>query len=122
MTCIVRGSLLERCVDDFHTEFVEVECIRPGDVLRGNNTTSTVIDVLHQSTGELWPIYTYMGLDADSTQWIMLSTHQWRRISDVGTFSIRTCRELYGINIHGGNSVQVNGVTCCAFNSNDVYV
>ena len=110
MTCVVDGTLVETLTGD-GVMLRRVEDIRIGDVLNGV-FPSAVVDVVVQPTNGEWPVYSYMGLDADAAQWILLPSLSWCRMSDVGTPSLRACKRLYGIVARNCNTVRAGGTTC----------
>ena len=121
MTCIPNGTLLEVVRAHGTIELCEVEKVRVGDELCSEGTTASVQGILCQETGGMWPIYTYIGLNADPTQWVQLPHGQWERISNVGTFSLSPCHTLYGIVVSGGKTIRAGGVRCCAHNWMNVH-
>jgi hypothetical protein len=115
MTCVRQGSLVEMLDANGDVWMQAVERIRSGDMIRDpvKGHAVTVITILSQETGGLWPLVQYMGLTADLAQFVHVPGHGWVTAGDVGTRSIQLCSRIYAIVVSNGKMARVDGVTCC---------
>lgn len=111
-------TLLEIRTDD-GVDLRPASQVRVGDILNADVPT-TISHIFSQRIDALWPIVSYMGLDADPAQWVLLPSGAWERISNVGTTSLRHCDSIYGFVVGGGKIMRAGGVSCCVHNYRDV--
>lgn len=116
MTCLAQGSMVEVFITSslLDVALVSVERLRPDMITRDALTGAPVriSDVIFQRTSGRWPLYSYLGVNADASQWIYTPADGWVRLSDVGSHSVSPCDEIVAVRLYGGNSMLVGGVVC----------
>lgn len=111
MTCIPGHTLVETWVGDA-IELCFAKHLRVGDTIRARPSTH-ITYIFSQHIGGPWPLFSYMGLDADAEQWIRLPDGAWERIANVGTYSMHFCEALYGFMLADHRIMYAGGVECC---------
>lgn len=93
---------------------VFVQDVKVGDLIRDPLTLSytRIAGVQRQETGENWPLFSYMGLNADAAQWVYDLSKGWTPISNVGVLSVTPCPSIYSITLEDGRATRVSGATC----------
>ena len=114
MTCIVGATLVEVCSAYGVVELRPAHQLRVGDVLHARHPT-TVRHILSQRIRGWWPIVSYMGVDADSAQWVALPSGRWERVSNVAAPVLMRCDSIYGFVVDGGRVMRAGGVDCYAY-------
>lgn len=118
MTCITSSTPIEIRTDD-GVVLRPASQVCVGDILNADVPTR-ISHIFSQRIDAMWPIVSYMGIEADPAQWILLPSGVWERISNVGTASFLHCNSIYGFVVDGGKVIRAGGVTCCVHNYRDV--
>jgi len=115
MTCVAHNSVVETMGVDNEIVLTSVQSICVGDRMRDPSSLSyaTIVAIVRQETGGIWPMFHYLGVTADAAQWVHDASQGWVLISDVGTPSICACPTLYSIVLSDGKSIRIGGVMCC---------
>ena len=116
MTCVAHNSIFE-IIDrhDYMTvHSILVQDVKVGDIIRDPLTLSyiRVVAVQRQDTGENWPMFSYLGLNADAAQWVHDLSRGWTPISNVGVPSVAPCPSIYSVTLENGHVARISGTTC----------
>lgn len=116
MTCVAYNSIFE-IVDEcdymtIHSKFVQD--VKVGDIIRNPITLSyTRIGAVQcQDTGKNWPMFSYLGLNADAAQWVHDLSRGWTPISNVGVPLVAACPGIYSVTLENGHAARISGTTC----------
>lgn len=122
MTCVAHNSIFEIIDERDHmaVHSVFVQDVKLGDLIRDPLTFSytRIVAIQRQETGENWPLFSYMGLNADAAQWVYDLSKGWTPISNVGVPSVTPCPSIYSVTLENGRAARVSGATCCTNDPN----
>lgn len=117
MTCVAHNSVFEIIDEDDHmtARSVFVQDVKIGDMVRDPLTLSytRIVAIQRQDTGENWPLFSYLGLNADAAQWVHDLSRGWTPISNIGVPSVSPCPSIYSVTLENGRAARVSGTTCC---------
>ena len=118
MACVAHNSVLE-VIDDAHDYMtvhpVFVQDAKIGDVVRDpiSLVYSRITSIDRQDTGDVWPLFSYMGLHADAAQWVLDLSRGWTPIVSVGVPCVASCPAIYSLALDNSRVMRIGGVTCC---------
>ena len=118
MACVAHNSVLE-VIDDvsgyMNVSSVFVQDAKIGDVVRDpiSLVYSRITSIDRQHTGDVWPLFSYMGLHADAAQWVHDMSRGWTPIVNVGVPCVTSCPAIYSLALDNSRVLRIGGVTCC---------